>query len=486
MKESLESKYVDFKFDSIKKEYDLDQDKAIHPKETYEFVFNRLNKVYPQTEYKLTKLSEGNFCVFSFGDEKQTAYGKGATLDQAKASAIMEYIERFSWINFNYKNNNSRQISFEDLSKEINLDSIEPVLNIEYSKKKEELKKLIKKIPLDWIPSYNIIKEEPSYYPINYNNAYQTSNGLASGNTKEETIMQALCELIERQNLDIFIKNFEKSKIELIEIENINNEVLTDLLKNIKKNNIDIYIINATMDIEVSTIIACGINKNKNEIDYGYIGYGYGTHANPIKAIIRAITEYIQMSAMAEKDTHSSFGIGGINKTGNWQYVLNIDIKKKLIDAKKSSHRFLPDYSRDNFKDELDEFKKIFEERNIDVFIIDKTHHLLKIPVYRLMIPKFSPGTIFSSINENDDLLMAKLYFQAGLFDEAKRYYEENFEDMFFTNTKAELEIFFQTYPHITEEMLRVSMNPQSLPIEAFLRPDYIKQQRFDIFKKDI
>ena len=39
------------------------------------------------------------------------------------------------------------------------------------------------------------------YYPLNWHNILFTSNGLASGNTFEEAIVQGLCELVERENV---------------------------------------------------------------------------------------------------------------------------------------------------------------------------------------------------------------------------------------------------------------------------------------------
>ncbi len=40
---------------------------------------------------------------YDFTDGILTTHGKGGTIDQAKASCIMEFAERYSWLHFDYK-----------------------------------------------------------------------------------------------------------------------------------------------------------------------------------------------------------------------------------------------------------------------------------------------------------------------------------------------------------------------------------------------
>jgi len=95
----------EYKLNSSIKNYKTDQDKVIHPNITYNNAIKALTKAFPQKKYTLKELPvTNNISNFDFTDEIINSHGKGATKEQAKASSIMEYIERFSWKSFKYSN----------------------------------------------------------------------------------------------------------------------------------------------------------------------------------------------------------------------------------------------------------------------------------------------------------------------------------------------------------------------------------------------
>jgi len=468
-----------FQLNSVMKSYKYDQDKYIHPKATYANAFRILKKYFPEKPFNLKELRSSDIIsAFEFGDGFLTSRGKGATIEQSKASGIMEYCERFSWLNFDYKNAPGYMLkSFNDLKNEVNLEGIDKVFYISYSKNKQKLYELAKDIPFHWVQGYSLTNNRYTLYPINWNNLYQSTNGLASGNIKEETILQGICEIIERHNSAEFINNLSNIHTEIIDKDSIENEVLRNLLNLLKKHNIDIHLINATLGLKVSTIIACGIDNNP-EIELLRTGYGYGCHTDPQKAIIRAVTEYClgRETVYSKKNPLHKLKL----EKGQWQFKLNIDLDKILNTSKIISYKDLPDLSNDDIKEEIFNTVKLLKENGFETIIIDKTHPLIKIPVYRIFVPGIAPGTSISTFEQNEHFQMVLAYFQGGQKDIAQKYYEEHFSEISQEFT-SQLELLRPQELPIPIDNLLSLFNPKTLPLEAFCREDFQEQLKLSM-----
>ena len=136
--------------------------------------------------------------------------GKGQTRSYAKASALMEAIERYSSLSSTYSGSLIRGSHFElskSYKKVLHPDEvIEPVRYNPYDDK----------TVLDFVPGCDLLKNEEVLVPaglvfsrylanpqVNSPFLYSHTNGLASGNTLEESICHALCEVIERDAVSI-------------------------------------------------------------------------------------------------------------------------------------------------------------------------------------------------------------------------------------------------------------------------------------------
>ena len=462
-----------FQLNSVIKQYKVDQDKYIHPKATFINASRALKKAFPEKKLNLNEIKvTDDISVFDFGNKSINSHGKGATKDQAKASAIMEFAERFSWLNFDYKNASGyTNISFNNFKKTKDINNIEKCFCIAYSNKKEELCELIKDIPLHWVGAYSLTRNQPTFYPANWNTNYQTCNGLASGNSKEEAILQAICEVIERHNSSNFILNSDKFPTELIDTKSLDDEVANNLIKSLKKHGIDIYLINATQDLDVSTIIAHGIDHN-SPLE-ARAGYGYGCHTDPQKAVIRAITEYVQCRENLIKKLKTSQELK--LKKGQWESQLNINIDKILNKSKIISYNNLPNISNNDFKIEIQTIVEILAKYGFEIIIIDKTHPLLNIPVYRVFVPGLLPGTTIVSLNENDDMLITVTYYQGGQIEAARKYYKEHFKNIM-NNFDFGLQLIEQRFPQFNLEKIKDFITPDHYVLESFCKSDYLEQ----------
>jgi ribosomal protein S12 methylthiotransferase accessory factor YcaO len=266
--------------------------------------------------------------------------GKGLAISDAKASALMEAIERHSSLPSTYAGTFIRG-SYSELSKSYNKvlhpgQVVEPV-NPGFSEKE----------CMDFMPGFDLLTKEPVLIPSEIalyrysprNGAMSVfshfhTNGLASGNVLEEAICHALCEVIERDAVSI--ADLCASCIPYTVIGNIINSLkdehvigreLTSIMVGDKfvddpsifpdvdtgeiaeefgpiKNLVDrfseigipLYIKDITQkDIGIPTFVASSTEWITH--DYGYFARGYGACPDSRIALIRAITEVSQTRA---------------------------------------------------------------------------------------------------------------------------------------------------------------------------------------------
>lgn len=414
--------YEDYLFNSSPKGYSEDQDKNVLPEETYNKALLALKNAFPETQFALTEIVNTEFySVYDFDDGLLNTHGKGATKHQSMASAIMEYIERKSWLEYNFGNAKGFiKASYDELSEKIDMSAYKNIFTIHYYAEKEKNQKLLKSIPLFWVEAYDLVNKKPILFPVNFVDLTRSSNGLAAGNTKEEAITQGLCELIEREHIDNFLIDPYNSKIKLIDTQHITNPYLINLLDWAKDNNITVYFFDISTQLPVTTILVHCIDNNPPTA-YTRTGNGYGTHLDPEKAMIRAFTEFLQGREGYKKDLPKSMNI----KKGNWQSHLNLDFTRIINNSKTISIQKCPNLSHTDFLHDLEKLISILKQKKHGIIALNLTHPNLGIPVYRLFVPQFKTGDEFSAFARNQHYTVSFLIKNARLDDMAWDYYNK-------------------------------------------------------------
>ncbi len=420
----MENPYI---FNSSPKTYQEDQDKCMSPEETYKKIWGILHKVFPDTTFNLTELESNDYySVYDFSDGKLSSHGKGAAKYQAMTSAIMEYLERKSWLDFNIsKTKGFIKASYNKLSNIVQIPEYKNIFNVHYFDNKEETAELIKDIPLFWTEAYNLTKKTETLYPVNFIDFLHTSNGLATGNTKEEAITQGLCELIEREHIDNFLLAPYTMKTKLIDNSTIKNPYLLKLLEWGKINNIKISLLDISNSIPLCTIVANCIDDNP-PISFTRKIQGYGAHTDPEKAMIRAITESLQAREGYIKIAPKDFDLA----VGHWQTRLSIDFNRVMNNAELVPVKDCYNIANSDFKKEAEKIISILKKKGHEVIALNITHPDLKIPVYRLLIPTFKPGDEFSAFARNQHFIITSLFKNAGLDKKAKEYYSAHKDEL--------------------------------------------------------
>jgi thioglycine synthase len=356
--------------------------------------------------------------------------GKGLTKAHAKASALMESIERYCSLPSGGPRNFIQE-TYCQLSKRCRVlhphEIIEP-LRFRYCDD----------MFMDYLPGYDLFTEKqimvpatlalfrysptpPSVNPF----AFHHTNGLASGNVQEEAICHSLCEVIERDATSLaelrasaipfnFIKyiadslrangyslprinndNFkdDPSLFPDVDISEIEFEPAKSIVEKFMKAGISLIIKDITSDIGIPTFNASSVEWITH--NYGYLAEGHGTHPDKRIALLRAITEVSQTRAAnihGARDDLRKINYGENNSTDKraWQFMPSTKtIKFSEI------RTYVNEDILDDIKLILDRLKNVGLTTAI---IINLTIAQIGIPVVRSIVPGLETFKITKSM----------------------------------------------------------------------------------------
>jgi ribosomal protein S12 methylthiotransferase accessory factor len=417
------------------KGYTLDQDKAVSPEETVIRFKARLKGAGLDILERTVRVDTGRLGIpvyFSIcgedalkviGTKKQM--GKGATPQQAEASAVMELAERFSFFSFckspgnffvdEYRNLRDRAIPFEMIAQSVHDDTAET----------ETAGKIFSKLPLKWTWAYNLTDKSEVLVPFNWFYTINEFNGPSAGNEVEEALVQGICEVVERHVSSIV----SRAGLETPSIfpPSVTDPVALAIIEKYEKAGVRLSMNDFTLDMGIPTVAVLAYDPStfprRSEIVWTA-----GTTPGPQKALIRALTETAQLAG--DFDTSSKYVASGLPK---FTRIEEAEYVRKPGKAVRMSD--LPDLSDDNMKVEVEHCVAALASRGLSVLAVDITHPGLGVPAFYTIIPgahfreraagtsvgMFSakliaengnPAGAIARLEEMDELMPGKYYVQ--------------------------------------------------------------------------
>jgi putative methanogenesis marker protein 1 len=372
------------------KRYKKDTHRALRPEETLSRIESKLPLAGITRVADITNLDRIGIPVFTsirptseFG--AITVYnGKGATPIEAKVSAMMEGIERFSAEVRDRKLIFSR---FSDLKKKA-LNPKELILPEKSDPDSE----------IPWVMGYDILNNEEIFVPANavffpMSHKYKyllrpNTNGLASGNKLEEAIFHGLTEVIERDAWSLV----EAYHIPSPNIQNIGDGMIGELLSKFSNAMVAVYLKDITSDIGIPTCAAASDDLKLK--DPALLMSGAGTHTNANVAILRALTEVAQSRLTqihgAREDTINA----KLYKQAGYEKIKQYN--KNWFDTSwTKDYREIRSYDTDDFLDDIKYILSRLKEVGIDrVIVVDLTRDEIGIPVVRVIVPGLELSTV--------------------------------------------------------------------------------------------
>jgi ribosomal protein S12 methylthiotransferase accessory factor len=356
--------------------------------------------------------------------------GKGPTGEHAKASALMESIERYSSLPAGGKRNFVRS-SYAELSKAhkvLHPDRIVEPVRFEY---RDDM-------VMDWLPGHDLATGEqvmvpasialfrytppsPAVNPF----AYFHTNGLASGNVMEEAVCHALCEVIERDAMSLaelrasaipfhilrtVHHSLNSAGIKVppipadkfvddpgvfpdVDISDIEFEPVAKLVEKFEGAGISLTVKDITSDTGIPTFNASSVEWVTH--DYGYLAEGHGTHPDARIALLRAITEVSQTRAAniqgARDDLRKiRYGEQNTDDKRAWQFMQSTK-RIKFSQVK----TFFNEDILDDINLILSRLKAV---RLPQAIMVDLTNPDIGIPVVRAIVPGLETFKITKSV----------------------------------------------------------------------------------------
>ena len=224
------------------------------------------------------------------------AQGKGLTDDDAKASAVMEALER---VVANSPVVPTLRASAEDFKAAgFSFDTLSCLIGHQEEDIRPDEQ-------LDWALGKELLTAQDIYVPFEAalldrtrrNRFWMSSDGLASGNTEEEAILHGVLERIERDAYCLWQIDSEEDRFDrCIDPLGFNDPAVDELVRKIEASGLVMRIFDMTSDIAVPcfTTILGPAKRDKENIRFVEVTGGSGAHLSPVRATIRAITEAVQ------------------------------------------------------------------------------------------------------------------------------------------------------------------------------------------------
>lgn len=351
-----------------------------------------------------------------------TSNGKGSDRMYALASAYGEFIERFQNLlmfrDNDYNFLKSRKLFYDDKYSE-ELDIINKIkwanfYDVSIVRAIED--KILEYDLYSRFVNINDYNEE-LFFPYGALDYLYGSNGMASGNTFEEAMVQGICEIIERKVVKEVMDLDMKSTISFNDLTDVllsKNEIFSQAYDNFYINGWKLHFVDFSMGNKYPVVGALIINKN-----FEYF-FSLGCHLDIVVASERALTELLQGRKVENIEGTSNLldferykkdeNIFSIFKTGSGKYPIHCFMLNKI-------DRLPSVWSNDftNNVDMLNYLVNLIELNGFNIYI-KKLDYMKGYPSVQIIVPNFS------EISKANDVKILQFGF---LFQKAKYVYEK-------------------------------------------------------------
>ncbi len=365
-----------------------DQDKIVSPQETVARFQKRLKGIDLDILAEVVRIDSGRLGIPVYfsrcgrdaqaltGTSKQM--GKGATSEQAQASAVMELAERFSFFSFCHNPHNFQTATFEQM-RGLNTLPFERIAQSVHDRSDDLplARKIFQTIPMRWVEGFNLTRQEAVMVPFDWFYAINEFNGPSAGNCQEEAVLQGICEVIERHVCARVSNN--RLKTAVIQPDDAQNLEVKSMLQKYRHIGIEFVFNDFSLDTGIPTVSMIAYDPSTFPV-LSEIVWTAGTTPDPEKALSRAMTEVAQLAG--DFNTGSNFVASGLpkfNQIKEADYLFNSGKTVSLSD--------LPNLSNDNFKIEIENCLNALQKIDFEVICINTRHAQLDIPAFYTIIP---------------------------------------------------------------------------------------------------
>lgn len=379
------------KLNDCLKTYTKDQDKACSPVETVERVKGLLEAKCEGVLAETDRVDTGRLGIPVFVSKCGPAarhvmptrkqMGKGASPEQAEASALMELVERFSYFSFWADESNFEELTWSEAVEKwpgevMDIKLVAQSVNEDISD--EDAVRLMDLHRWKFHPALNVAEGKQEYVPLDWFKKLNEFNGSSAGNTFEESISQGGAELVERHVCAVIDR--ERLVMPTIDPNSSDDPVLCDLLEKFRNSGVELILKDFSMGYPVPTVAAIAWDP-KTFPALSEIVFTAGTAASPLKAAVRAITEVAQLAG--DFETSRVYEASGLPK------FTSLDQFDWLKEGEVVSLDSLPSVEDDNIYNELMTLADGLKAKGTPLYSVDTRHPDIMVTANYNFVPGF-------------------------------------------------------------------------------------------------
>lgn len=384
---------------SCQKARSAELDKACPPEETVRTVTARLRAAADKdlrilNDLRRVDVERLNIPVYASlaGEEARrllpdrSLTGKGASPEQAQASALMELVERYSFFSFWERLPKLQGVVRGTWSEAqaqcgqalIGMEDILASVQDEDSPRQlNTARQLFDLMPWTFAPALHLGENRTVWVPLEWFKMINEFNGCSAGNTVTESVLQGVCELVERHACAVIARNREECPS--IRTDDVRDPVLRGLLDKFAKENIRLILKDFSLDMPAPTVAALALDTSTFPVQ-SEIVFAAGTATSPVKAAARALMEVAQFGGdFCTKSCYEPLGLPKYNNRHETKWLEGDDIVQLAA---------LPDISAPDMLNELLGLAAGLRKRGVQMYCLDMTHSDLGIPVHYTMAPR--------------------------------------------------------------------------------------------------
>ncbi|MCD4717131.1 MAG: YcaO-like family protein [Desulfobacterales bacterium] len=339
--------------------------------------------------------------------------GKGVTEELAKASAYAELTERLSaglyypafeeQVRFHlpgiYSAETNSFLNYEWMQGYVrahqnemgNPLTIEELLSREKHLKREEIEE-IKDCEMagHWVDGYSLLREETIKVPVKFLAYIHGSNGMAAGNTIEEAMIQASCEILERYAQINIVK--PEKVVPSIDPDTVKIPLIHDMIDFYNAYNVGVTMKDLSFDGKLPVIGVLYTNRNLPSDSLEHMSLIAGASFNLEEALSRCFTEGMQgKKTLLSPRPNLNKPVVPRSQVKDYYMLMRCGVSPKDISFLEKGE--VTTFQRGGKKDILEEIeglKHIVRELETDCILLNHTHPVLNFPVVRVVIPGIS------------------------------------------------------------------------------------------------
>ena len=347
---------------------------------------------------------------------RSSASGKGASLEQARASALAEALERFCAED--HPGVPRERGSVREMQRRYGDAVILPNDVMHFSEQQFAERdqwnakgSRFNRVPMpldhdqeiDWTPIWSISRQRLCFLPTQLLMmvrgrsrdvkgedadpwiAMGCSNGNAAGNTLEEAVLQGFMELVERDSVAIWWYN--RLKRPGIDLASCTDAWITRLIHDYNTIGRDVWALDLTTDLGITSVVALSRNRDG---DAERILMGLGCHLDPRIAVQRALAEMNQMLGIADADLEGPADALDDWETLEWLKTATLLNQPYLLpdsDAPLRRVDALADHHSGDLLHDIQHCCACVEAQGLEVLVLDQTRELVGLPVVKVVVP---------------------------------------------------------------------------------------------------